>query len=557
MRTYAWDFNFFGDDPKIEAPLWSEGRPTPVNGLSNPFSLPYDELSRENYQGRIHALSYPVTTTGVLLPYYAIKTILESDTENPIKKLLYKFIKGVADVTSFDDMNRWLGLHTYPKEIGEGPYLVPTPDNLLEERMGFTLMQRNNALGFTHSCAACHSSNLFGRKIIGLTNRFPRANEYFVKGKKAFHLINSFTFSLATNATREELAMLKETKNNLQFLEARKPSAIGLDTSLAHVAISLSRRAKNEYADKNIKNAMSPREEPLREFVADSKPGVWWNVKYKNRWLLDGSVVAGNPIVTNLLWNEIGRGSDLKTLEDWLNNNKSKVDELTTAVFASEAPVMTDFFDQNRFSLEKAMRGQKIYEAKCVKCHGEYKKAWDLPQEQFQKLSWKDQFKTIEVKYPEQTPVKNVGTDPNRWKGMASLLQLNDLAISKNNGILVKLQQGYVPPPLVGIWARWPYFHNNAIPNLCVLMTPPEHRPLTYYSGEALDPNMDFDFQCNGYPLGDYTPLKWKTKTHLYDTRKPGLSNDGHYNKIFRDENGKETLTREDKLALIHFLQTL
>jgi hypothetical protein len=280
-------------------------------------------------------------------------------------------------------------------------------------------------------------------------------------------------------------------------------------------------------------------------------------VKYKNRWLLDGSVVSGNPIITNLLWNEIGRGSDLKVFEDWLNHNKSKVQELTTAVFASEAPVMTDFFDQSHFDLEKAMRGQKIFEAKCVKCHGEYKKAWDLPQEQFLKLSWKDQFKTIEVKYPEQTPVKNVGTDPSRWKGMASLLQLNDLAISKNNGILIKLQKGYVPPPLVGIWARWPYFHNNAIPNLCALMTPPEHRPLTYYSGEALNPDTDFDFQCNGYPLGFDTPMEWKTKAHLYDTRKPGLSNSGHYDRIFRDENGNETLTREDKLALIHFLQTL
>ncbi len=548
IQSYAWD----------PTPLWSENRPTPVDGLSNPFNLDTNELARQNLQGRKHALSYPVTATGILLPYYPIKTILESDTENPIKKILYKFIKGVAEVKSFDDMNRWLGLNTYPSEVGEGAYMVPRPDNILEERMGFTLMQRNNALGFTHSCAACHSNNLFGKKIIGLTNRFPRANDYFVKGKKAFHAINEITFSMVSNPTKAELNMIRETKNNLKFLEARNPVLLGLDTSLAHVAISLSRRAKNEYADKNLANALFPRAEPLRTFVADSKPAVWWNVKYKNKWLLDGSVVAGNPILTNILWNEIGRGSNLRILENWLNNNKNIVDELTTAVFASEAPRMTDFFDDQRFDLQKAIQGQRAFEtAKCARCHGTYKKAWDLPPEDLAKLSWKDKFKTTEVHYPEDTLVRNVGTDPNRWKGMASLEQLNDLAISKNNGIKVKLQEGYVPPPLVGIWARWPYLHNNSIPNLCALMTPPELRPPSYYSGESISTETDFDFECNGYPLGEKTPKNWKKKAFLYDTKRVGLSNSGHYKKIFQDEHGSEILTVDDKKALIHFLQTL
>ena len=47
-------------------------------------------------------------------------------------------------------------------------------------------------------------------------------------------------------------------------------------------------------------------------------------------------MVAGNPILTNLLWNEIGRGTDLKELLSWVAKNKNKVDELTTAVFSSE-----------------------------------------------------------------------------------------------------------------------------------------------------------------------------------------------------------------------------
>ncbi len=555
LTSFVWASVGFAVE---DQPLWTKGRPTPVDGLNNPFNFAPITLERYAYEGKIHALSYPVSVTGILLPYYPVKKILESDTDSPIRKIIYKFIKGAANVRSFDDMNRWLGLHEFPKEEGKGPYEVPRLDPILEERMGFTLMQRDGALGFTHSCATCHSHNLFGQKIIGLTNRFPRANHYFVKGKTAFHAINNVTFSMVTNPTKAELKMLSETKESLRSVDATTPAALGLDTSLAHVAISLSLRLKDEYATKNFFQAHFPRKEPLRDFVADTKPGVWWNVKYKNRWLLDGSVVSGNPIFTNLLWNEIGRGTDLQKLEVWLDNNTEVVKELTTAVFNSEAPRMTDFFDDSRFDINRAIRGQKIFEAnQCTKCHGNYKKAWELPKDEFLKLSFKDRLNTIEVQYPEQTLVKNVGTDPNRWMAMKSLKQLNDLAISKKHGIVIELQEGYVPPPLVGIWARWPYLHNNSIPNLCALMTPPELRPKSYYSGEANNPETDFDFECNGYPLGDATPKAWKTRAHLYQTGKPGMTNVGHYNRIFRDEDGNEKLTRQDKLDLIHFLQTL
>ena len=39
----------------------------------------------------------------------------------------------------------------------------------------------------------------------------------------------------------------------------------------------------------------------------------------------------------------------------------------------------------------------------------------------------------------------------------------NRLKIFKDNGISLEPHPGsYVPPPLVGIWARWPYMHNNS-----------------------------------------------------------------------------------------------
>ena len=113
-----------------------------------------------------------------------------------------------------------------------------------------------------------------------------------------------------------------------------------------------------------------------------------------------------------------------------------------------------------------------------------------------------------------------------------------------------------MPPPLVGIWARWPYFHNNSIPNLCALLTPGERRPQKYYSGPANNPATDFSFECNGYPTGERTPLAWRKKAFLYDTSKKGMSNLGHDERILI-KNGQEVFSIEDKRNLIKFLQTL
>jgi len=140
---------------------------------------------------------------------------------------------------------------------------------------------------------------------------------------------------------------------------------------------------------------------------------------------------------------------------------------------------------------------------------------------------------------------------------MAHLLKLNSLTISKEHGITFELSEGYVPPPLEGIWARWPYLHNNSIPNLCQLFTPPEKRDQNYYAADAIDRERDFDNECNGYYANDRVARQWKQEKYLFDVTRSGSSNIGHYDAIFRADNGEEYLTNNDKNDLIKFLQTL
>lgn len=530
---------------------WSLEESIPPGGRPNPYAISDSQIYEVRKKGQTHALYYPVEKTGIVLPYHPIKNLIEGSSLNPLKKFISKILGVIAPFQSFDEMEEWLGLQTYPRSsIERGPdFFAEQKEYFPDHRMGLTFLETPQGLGFTISCAECHSSSLFGKKILGLTQRFPRANDFFYQGLKALPKVSPRFFAWATEATKGEKELYINLKKIAPFIGAKKPVQLGLDTSLAQVALSLAKRAQDPYASRI---PHPPRSTFLSHHIADSKPAVWWNVKYKNRWLSDGSVVSGNPIFTNIIWNEIGRGADLKEIEQWMSQNQETIVELTTAVFSTPAPHITDFFPASQINESLAQKGEVLFNQSCAKCHGVYEKNWSL--ENAFALSPTERLKTKQVRYPSKTFVVNVGTDPGRWQGMKGLTPLNDLAISKENQIRIEPQEGYVPPPLVGIWARWPYFHNNSAPSLCAVLSKGEDRPVTYWSRAAIDPERDFDFQCNGYPTRQVTyDQPW---SHFYDTRKKGLDRMGHDIGIFI-KNGKEIFSPEEKRALIAFLQTL
>jgi hypothetical protein len=524
----------------------------------NIYELPLGTYERTVTAGRRHALFYPVSVSELRIPYYPLKTFFESDPEHPVRKLLFDLTRVVSPFESMAEVYAWLGLHDYPPAPQrETPN--PLPALTAEERaqpMGATLVETANGTGLTFGCATCHTADLFGVKVLGLTNRFPRANEFFRRGAQLAPYVNSFVFRDLLEGTEGERLMLVTAKEHLRFVGAKAPAVLGLDTSLAQVALSLARREPDAAATRTDRAQRYPRRNKLETLVADSKPAVWWNVKYKNRWLADGSIVSGNPVHTNFLWNEIGRGTDLEKLERWLRENQRTIDELTAAVFATRPPRYEKFFGVDAVDLERARRGERHFVASCQRCHGVYEKGWSSPRAA--RLTKEELLQTTRVTYHRKTPVRDVGTDPGRYLGMREFAaDLNRLKISAAIGAVVEPQTGYVPPPLDGIWARWPYFHNNSVPNLCALLTPGPARPATYWAGPALDRRTDFDQECVGYPLGAKTPAAWtRNREYLFDARKEGLSNRGHDERIFV-KDGVEVYGPKEKRELIEFLKTL
>lgn len=524
----------------------------------NLYQLSQSEFRTKVMKGRKHALFYPVTVSQLMIPYQPLVTFFESEPDGPVRKLLFDLAKVVSPFKSMDEVFKWLGVHEFPNGIqaetpNEFPMLTAEEKEL---PMGATLRKTVDGEALTFGCAACHTADLFGVKILGLTNRFPRSNEFFRKGATLAPYVNTFLFKSMLHATEGERQILVRAKENLKYVGTKTPVSVGLDTSLAQVALSLAKRKKDDYATRTELSHRFPRHNKLETMVADSKPAVWWNLKYKNRWLSDGSIVSGNPVYTNFLWNEIGRGTDLKELEVWLKENNDTIEELTAAVFSSKPPRYEKFFGEDSIDIEKAKRGQAHFVQSCQKCHGTYQKGWDA--ENAYALTQAELLQNTKVTYHIKTPVRDVGTDPGRYLGMNEFAaDLNRLAISKAIGTVVEPQKGYVPPPLDGIWSRWPYFHNNSAPSLCAVLTASAQRPVTYVAGPAKNKQTDFDSECVGYPLGDKAPAAWKKDPDfLYDSRKEGLSNKGHDERIFI-KDGQEIYTKEQKLELVEFLKTL
>lgn len=547
--------------PNYATPDWSADATIELGtDRSDIYDHGEEELKEVKRQGYIHALKWPVEVTGLLIPYKPLKYFLEEKKDNPLRRLMERIAEAKLGYTDMDGLYDWLGLNLYPDNTtASGVFQIPYPTadgSKPDFRMGASIIRAPHVPssdGLTFSCATCHSGTFMGKTVMGLTNKRPRANEFFVMAKKYVPLIPSGFFKVATKATTEEKKMFKKTKGNLKWVGAVPPQVLGLDTSLPHVALSLHKRADDEIASK-----VAPRRRKahkLETFPADSKPMPWWNLKYKTRWLSDGSIVQGNPILTNFLWNELGRGTDLVELEEWMKSNEAKIEKLTAAAFATRAPQWTDFFPANSINLASAKRGEVVFNNSCKKCHGEYEKRWSYPMADLQPLS--EQIKTERVFYHEKTPVKDVGTDPNRWMATETFAAgLNKLKISKWMKTVVVPQKGYVPPPLEGIFLRYPYMHNNSIPNLCALMMKPSERPKFFVQGPSTKPE-HYDDDCMGYPTGNKIPKDWmQDKAAHFNATKPGLLNIGH-SRPFYDEKGNPKMTEAEKRDLREFLKTL
>lgn len=255
---------------------------------------------------------------------------------------------------------------------------------------------------------------------------------------------------------------------------------------------------------------------PIPDEVIPSDVPAWWLLKKKNA----------------MFYNGFGRGdfgrflmaSNLLTTTDSSEAAEvdSKISDVLAYLYTLKPPKYPGVIDQ-----ALAETGRGIFNDKCSKCHGKYGDQEDYPNLLIPAAIIKTDSALYSSNY--QNP-QFVNWFNNSW-----------FASGDHPAKLVPYQ-GYIAPPLDGVWCTAPYLHNGSVPTIEAVLNS-ALRP-AYWSR---------DFQ---HPQYDYQSLGWVYKkqdapagTAVYNTTLKGYGNYGHY---FGDK-----LSDKERKAVIEYLKTL
>jgi hypothetical protein len=108
---------------------------------------------------------------------------------------------------------------------------------------------------------------------------------------------------------------------------------------------------------------------------------------------------------------------------------------------------------------------------------------------------------------------------------------------------------GYVAPPLDGVWASAPYFHNGSVPTLWHVLHP-DQRPVVWLRSEDGYDRQHVGLEVESFdtlPRAAYTSATQRRR--YFDTRRPGKSAAGH--------EFPSALSEPERQAVLEYLKTL
>ncbi len=369
----------------------------------------------------------------------------------------------------------------------------------------YVVDQRGN---WTMNCMACHQGEVAGRVIPGVPNtRF--AMQTFSEDIRQTRLL------LDQRLRGEDLGSMIFPMGGSNGTT----NAVMFGVVLKH------------YRDADL-NLRPDRSKPQLTHHDMDAP-AWWHFKKKTRLYADGfapkSVRALMPF---LLVEQNGP----EQFRQW----EADFEHIYTYLESLEAPAYPFEIDRRLAGV-----GEALFVNHCADCHGTY---------------------GTEETYPEKIiPLAKIGTDPVRLRAL-TVENRRDYAASwfaakdaEQDAVVVD-PGGYLAPPLDGVWASAPYFHNGSVPTLWHVLYPDERPKVWRRSTDEEQPKSEFD-QRDGYDRtrvglavraferGPGLLTAGSVKRQYFDTTKFGKSAAGH---TFPDE-----LNDEEKRAVLEYLKTL
>jgi mono/diheme cytochrome c family protein len=387
--------------------------------------------------------------------------------------------------------------HDFADKLREryGLHEAPYPNG--DYPMGIRTTQSFFGKNLTTDCMLCHGGSVAGQSYVGLGNASLDMQSLYEDMARADGQYGKAPFTFTNVRGTSEAGGMA-----VYLLSIRNP-----DLSLRSSKLDLG----------------------LRDDLCEDPP-AWWLLKKKKTMYWTGSTDARS--VRSLMQFML---SPLNT-PDSIVKEEETFRDIHAYLLTIESPRYPFTIDQ-----AKAAQGKALFHENCMKCHGTY---------------------GPESSYPNRVvPIDIIGTDRTRFEGFSDAAgeHYNRSWFGQENGgwlsggaYPARRTTGYQAPPLDGIWATAPYFHNGCAPTVYHVLDSTA-RP-RYFTRSYRTDASELDTTRLGWKISELSrgadsaasPIE---RRQIYDTTLPGRGNGGH---TFGDH-----LSEVERMAVIEYLKTL
>lgn len=370
--------------------------------------------------------------------------------------------------------------------------LIPDPEATTPQKpLGYVVDEQGN---WSMTCLACHGGKVAGVPYAGLPN-------------------SHIALQTLTDDVRITKLQLRKPLTHLDLGSIQMPLNM-TDGSTNSVIFGI---ALGAFRNPDMSVDLTRKLPHLVHHDVDAPP--YWNVRKKRSLYADGfSPKTARPLMQFILIPKVSP----QQLAEWEPDFK----EILAWIESTSPPKYPFPIDG-----ELAGKGESLFNHNCARCHGTYGR---------------------EPVYEQQTiPVEEIGTDPLRLTALTSEHRswMKQGWLSRFGEDPVETDPvGYVAPPLDGIWASAPYFHNGSVPTLWHVMNS-DSRPQVWKRTEDGYDTERVGLEVTAYetiPSSDRLPSR---RRRYFDAKLPGKSNVGH--------NFPDRLNPDEKKAVLEYLKTL
>ena len=357
------------------------------------------------------------------------------------------------------------------------------------------------------NCLQCHAQLFEGKLYVGLGNTFLDFSRIHQSENIAGNMIAGMMHVLSPKKYKAAEAFLRSFNTIYPQL---KTDVQGVNTADRLAGLLVAHRNPVTLQWSTLPVLDIPKE------VVPTDVPAWWLLKKKNA----------------MFYNGFGRGdfgkflmlSNLLTVSDSLEASETSTHfgDVLAFIKSINAPKYT-----GPINSQLATKGENIFVQNCSKCHGTYGNNSTYPNLLIDEKVIQTDSLLFSSNY--QNP-QFIDWFNKSWYAQGA------------QGARLQPGNGYVAPPLDGIWITAPYLHNGSVPSLETLLNSSK-RP-RYWQRNFKKPAYDYEEVGWKYEIKE-KPIRHKT----YNTTLKGYSNSGH---TFGDH-----LNNEERKELIEYLKTI